>query len=341
MAVPKWYLDPQFKAWLALRPQYAWPNEEDVLTLDTVRATEMATLYQEYLKNKDAGGAEEGGGEGGGEGEVAESTYGTTTTLQDIIDAINRKDGKTPASFYEAPAPFTYPNFTAPTFDTPEFTPPNPFEFETYQAPADFAYPEFVAPTGEQVLAEDPGYGFRLSEALRALKNSSAAEGLYRSGGAQKALEQYASGLASQEYGAAYGRKFGEWGANAGLAADTYKTNATKNLTDYTTRRGAASEDYDRLRKNSLMDYSVKYGAEGDEYGRALETYKTNLGKAATGYGFGLDVAAGKAGGTQGAQTLQGNLVLGGINSSQAASNAYWDRLVAMMGLYNQNLPTP
>lgn len=55
-------------------------------------------------------------------------------------------------------------------------------------------------------LQTDPGYGFRMSEGMKALERSAAARGGLLSGGTGRALSRYGQDLASQEYGAAYNR---------------------------------------------------------------------------------------------------------------------------------------
>lgn len=52
----------------------------------------------------------------------------------------------------------------------------------------------------------DPGYEFRRTEGMRGVEGSAAARGGLLSGAAQKAIQKYGQGLASQEYGNAYGR---------------------------------------------------------------------------------------------------------------------------------------
>lgn len=71
----------------------------------------------------------------------------------------------------------------------------------------------FTAPTGvtEQ---NDPGYQFRLTQGLKALQNSAAARGGLLAGGTAKAINDYAQGQASSEYGNVYNR-----------ALQTYQTN--------------------------------------------------------------------------------------------------------------------
>lgn len=61
----------------------------------------------------------------------------------------------------------------------------------------------------QNFLQMDPGYGFRLSEGMKALERSAAARGGLLSGGAGRALTRYGQDVASQEYGAAYNRLAG------------------------------------------------------------------------------------------------------------------------------------
>ena len=62
-------------------------------------------------------------------------------------------------------------------------------------------------------LTTDPGYGFRLSEGLKALERSAAARGGLLSGGTGKALTRYGQEAASQEYGNAFNRGLTEYNA--------------------------------------------------------------------------------------------------------------------------------
>jgi hypothetical protein len=53
---------------------------------------------------------------------------------------------------------------------------------------------------------QDPGYGFRMSEGVKALDRSAASRGGLLSGATLKGVEQYGQGLASQEYQNAFNR---------------------------------------------------------------------------------------------------------------------------------------
>lgn len=63
--------------------------------------------------------------------------------------------------------------------------------------------------SAQQFLQMDPGYGFRLSEGLKAMERGAAARGGLMSGAALKAGQRYGQDLASQEFGAAYNRLAG------------------------------------------------------------------------------------------------------------------------------------
>jgi hypothetical protein len=55
----------------------------------------------------------------------------------------------------------------------------------------------------------DPGYGFRMSEGMKALDRSAASRGGLLSGATMKGAERYGQDLASQEYNNAYNRYVG------------------------------------------------------------------------------------------------------------------------------------
>lgn len=73
-----------------------------------------------------------------------------------------------------------------------------------YQAQA---RPERQAATAENVnMYMDPGYKFRLDQGMNAIQSSAAAKGLLGSSATMKGIQDYAQGLASQEFGNAYNR---------------------------------------------------------------------------------------------------------------------------------------
>lgn len=60
----------------------------------------------------------------------------------------------------------------------------------------------------------DPGYQFRVSEGRKEIERSATARGIGMSGRTLKELERFRQGLASEEYGRAYGRAAGEFFGN-------------------------------------------------------------------------------------------------------------------------------
>ena len=61
-------------------------------------------------------------------------------------------------------------------------------------------------PFGMQQFQADPGYGFRMSEGMKALERSAAARGGLLSGGTGKALQRFGQEMGSQEYQNAFNR---------------------------------------------------------------------------------------------------------------------------------------
>lgn len=61
-------------------------------------------------------------------------------------------------------------------------------------------------PFGMQQFQAEPGYGFRLSEGMKALERSAAAKGGLLSGAQMKGIQRYGQDLASQEYQNAFNR---------------------------------------------------------------------------------------------------------------------------------------
>lgn len=73
----------------------------------------------------------------------------------------------------------------------------------------DTAAPDFGRYSRDFSMADfeaDPGYGFRMSEGMKALERSAAARGRLLSGETLKGIQRYGQDLASSEYGNAYNR---------------------------------------------------------------------------------------------------------------------------------------
>jgi hypothetical protein len=136
-------------------------------------------------------------------------------------------------------------------------------------------------------LTTDPGYGFRLSEGLKALERSAAARGGLLSGSTGKALTRYGQDMASQEYGNAYGRALTEYNALRQRESDEYNRLAGLAGVGGTTAQqiGAAGQQYGQQAGNLLTGTASNVGnllarqgqtaaeaalARGSIYGRGL-----------------------------------------------------------------------
>lgn len=143
-----------------------------------------------------------------------------------------------------------------PMFDAPDFVAPPPF---TYEA--------FVAPTLSEAQSE-PGFEFAMQQGLKAMENSKAYLGTYRTGGTIKGLNDYARNMANQNYNDVFRRKGETYDRNRENAADSYVTNygISRDVFDrhYT---GARDEYSSRARAAELKfarDWDL-YTYEGDE----------------------------------------------------------------------------
>src|SRR3990167_4876151 len=150
---------------------------------------------------------------------------------------------------------FKYPAFKPPSFDVPDFVPPGAFTYDPYQ------------PLTAETFEADPGYEFARGEGFRGIQNAAASQGMLRSKNTLTDLMRYGTGLASQEFGNVDARNFRNWQAGRSGAADLY----------------------DRNWQNALTTHLLGYNKEADEYNRALSTYGTNFGTAATSAGINLD----------------------------------------------------
>lgn len=91
------------------------------------------------------------------------------------------------------------------------------------QAPA-FSYADFKAPTLDEA-KNQPGYQFGVDQGLKALQQSRAAQGLLRTGGTLKDIQQYGQNAATQNYGNVLQQDAGIYDRNRANAVGIYNTN--------------------------------------------------------------------------------------------------------------------
>lgn len=129
--------------------------------------------------------------------------------------------------------------------DLKQFNPTNP-----YTNYADFGMDQFKA---------DPGYGFRLSEGMKALENSAAARGQLLSGNTLKGITDYGQQSASQEYQNAFNRYHTEKtnSFNRNQAQNTFGLNHLQSMAGLgqtaTQQMGQAGQNYAGNYGNALM----------------------------------------------------------------------------------------
>jgi hypothetical protein len=182
---------------------------------------------------------------------------------------------------------------------------------------------------------QDPGYGFRMKEGLKAIDANAAARGGLISGAALKAAGRYGQDMASQEYSNAFNRYQTMRGntlspyerlQGVGLNATTMTGNAGA------TYGGAGNQAYGALGSGLFNAYgSASQGATG-AYG-ALGTGTYN---ALGGYGAGASESMlGGANARASGYIGQSNAITGAI--SNLSSQYYQNQLLNMLG--NRNNP--
>jgi hypothetical protein len=145
------------------------------------------------------------------------------------------------------------------------------------------AYSQGVMPGGNLVrpfsnadFQADPGYGFRLSEGMKALDRSAASRGNLLSGATLKGAERYGQGLASQEYQNAYNRYTGD---------QATQRNALASLTGFAPTASSAMQAGDmaygsnaaNLASNTANAMAGAGATRSSSYGNALAGIGQNV----------------------------------------------------------------
>ena len=150
---------------------------------------------------------------------------------------------------------------------------PGQFSHKDYQEPGAYQDPGAYKDPGQfgefQFDFEaDPGYQFRLDQGMKALEGSAAARGGLISSNTGDSIQDFAQGLASQEYGDAYNR------ARDAYTEDRtdYNANRIFGRGNYETDRNYGRDTYDLDRNfsynNFVGGYDRKRNAATDDYNR-------------------------------------------------------------------------
>jgi hypothetical protein len=159
----------------------------------------------------------------------------------------------------------------------------------------------------------DPGYGFRMSEGLKAVDAQAAARGGLISGAALKASQRFGQDMASQEYQNAFNR---------------YQTTRQNTLAPYERLQGVGM--------GAAQGLAGAYGGYGAAAGGAQSAYGTNTSNLQTGRGQMINAALGNYGNqVTGALTGYGNAA---ASNMLAAGNAQAAGQVGQANAINQGI---
>jgi hypothetical protein len=143
---------------------------------------------------------------------------------------------------------------------------------------------EKMITNGNEYLPQDPGYQFRLDQGNKAINNSAAAKGGLLSGATLKAISQYNSGQASQEFQNAFSR-WNELATKGQQAANTIsglQSNRGQILGQNETQRGQLLGTGEADRGTSLASNSTAraglLSGQATERGMNLASNASNLG---------------------------------------------------------------
>jgi hypothetical protein len=175
-------------------------------------------------------------------------------------------------------------------------------------ATADFTNADFLA-------NKDPGYGFRMSEGLKAVDRQAAARGGLISGNALKASQMYGQEAASQEYGNAFNR----YQTIRGNTLQPFQMGAAAGQSA-AAMQGQANANFGTAGANAAMAQGAAYGAFGQgasgaygNAGNAMGTAYGNFGQGTTGVLGAYGTNATNA--LTGAANAQASGIVGGANA--------------------------
>lgn len=171
------------------------------------------------------------------------------------------------------------------------------FNYDPLTTPDTYTPGTFTAPDAA-AMQQDPGYQFRVQQALDALQQSAASKGTLLSTGTQEALLAKAQEMASQEYQNVYNRRFGEFqqseaekagaaqfntGAQMaaqnqqyGQAANAFGLNADTALAQQAQGYGQAQNTAAFNEANRLNAYQAQLAGQNQQFGQAATTYGLN-----------------------------------------------------------------
>jgi hypothetical protein len=188
---------------------------------------------------------------------------------------------------------------------------------------ADFTPANFAA-------NQDPGYGFRMSEGLKAVDRQAAARGGLISGNALKASQAFGQDMASQEYQNAFNR----FQTIRGNTLSPFQSGAAAGQSA-AAMQGASNAAFGNAGANAAGANSAAYGAFGQGASGAYGNQGQATNAAYGNYGQGVSSAYGGYG------TNASNALMGGANAAASGyvggANAINAGVSGLSNLYYQN----
>lgn len=211
---------------------------------------------------------------------------------------------------------------------------------EAWKAPT---APNYTAPVRpEEInkpfdLFNDEGYKFMLEEGTKGIQNSAAARGGLKSGNTLKALAKYQTGLASQEYGNAYGRyntdrNFSEnqFTGDRNFGRGTWESDRGFNF-------GAATNERDYNNANRMWDTSFnnnnRIDARNFDYSANINDRNFNYARDVDNRNFGYNADTGD-------RSYNTNTLMGLANMGLNASGNSGQLAATLAAILGQNTMT-
>ncbi len=197
------------------------------------------------------------------------------------------------------------------------------YQTPTYNAPAPFSYGDFTAPTTVDE-TNDPGYQARLAAGQQALTRGALASGGAFSGGTMQALQQAGQSYASNEYQNVYNRALTGYQTNFGTALNSYNTNATTGLNAFDANTTAGLNAYNTRFNAANTNQSNQYNrlAALSGVGQTAVGQLATAGQAAANNTTSLLTQQGNAAaaGTLGVGSAVNSGIQNGLNAYQTGS---------------------
>lgn len=273
----------------------------------------------DFAKDTFLGGAEKKAGEAAAKGQEEAAGYyqrlrpraekrfnpyqaAGNAALTEYTQAIRQPSTPLPDFSYTGQAPTFNYNGNIPAYSYNGAIPELGFQDFSYGNDVpDAALPTYTNAVGNfqfdpSQIESNPAYQFRLQQGIQAVNRGAGKSGNLNAGNRLIALNDYAQGAASQEYGNEFARQLQASQENYGRGVTDYGINRDTSMAQIGLDRdreasqyGRALTAYDIGRTNTADIYAADRARESDQYNRGLTAYDIARGNEATQYGRAQD----------------------------------------------------